>query len=47
MMRNDNNVESLISDDALRRMISMNNIISLKDDKLFIAAACGLFCMEE
>lgn len=43
MMKHDNNVESLISVDALRRMISVDADIDLKKEKLFITVACGVF----
>ena len=46
MMRHHNNIEDLISLDALRRMISMPLEINVKDEKSFIATAVGLFCAE-
>lgn len=46
MIRCGNNIETIISVDALRRMILMNNIIEIKNEKPFIIAACGLFCSE-
>lgn len=46
MMRYDNNVEDLVSIDALRRMIHSDNHVAFENEKLFIAAACGLFCSE-
>jgi hypothetical protein len=47
MMQSHNNVEDLISIDALRRMIHIDNGINIKNEKLFIAAACGMFCSEK
>ena len=46
MMRYDNNIELLISINSLRRMISIDMIGDAQDEKLFIAAACGLFYSE-
>jgi len=46
MMRYDNNVEQLISVDALRRMMSIPAGINTIDERLPIAAACGLMCVE-
>lgn len=46
MIRSHNNIENIISVDALRRMIVINNTIDVKNEKSFIAAACGLFCSE-
>lgn len=46
MMKYDNNVEDLVSADALRRTIMIDNSIDIKNEKIFIAAACGLFCAE-
>ena len=47
MIRSDNTIEDLISVDALRRMIYMDHGIVIKDEKLFIAAACGIFYSEK
>lgn len=47
MIQSHNNVEDLISIDALRRMIHIDNGINIKNEKLFIAAACGIFCSEK
>lgn len=47
MTRYDNNVEDLISVDALRRMITIDSSIDIKNEKIFIASAYGLFCEEK
>ncbi len=46
MMRHNNNVENLISLDALRRMIMISPGVMLQDERIYIATACGLFCAE-
>ena len=45
MMRHDNDIQALITDDAVRRMVSFSGGIA-KEDYSTIAAACGMFCAE-
>ncbi len=44
MMQHDNNIQELISRDALRRMVSFSS--DLKHDDSIIAAMCGMFYAE-
>ncbi len=46
MMRYDNKIENCISVDALRRMITIPADVTIKEERVFIAAACGLFYAE-
>lgn len=45
MMRHENNIQELISDDAVRRMVSLSGGVT-KEEYGDIAAACGVFCAE-
>jgi hypothetical protein len=47
MMHSGNNIDDLISVDAVRRMVSVPVTINVMDESLSIAAACGLFCGEK
>lgn len=46
MMRYNNKIEDCISVDALRRMITIPSDVTIQEEKVFIAAACGLFYAE-
>jgi hypothetical protein len=46
MMRYENNIHAFISDDAVRRMVSLSGSVT-KEDYAAIAAACGVFCGEK
>lgn len=43
MMRHDNDIRALITDDAVRRMVSFSSDV-IKGEYSTIAAACGMFC---
>ena len=47
MMRSNNIIETVITDDTLRRMMSIPSDIILAQERSYIIAACGLFCGEE
>lgn len=46
MMSCNNNIDDLISIDAIRRMVKVPSVINILEERPFIAVACGLFGVE-
>src|SRR3990172_3808264 len=46
MMRYDNNIDRIISIDAIRRMVRVSPSVTISDEYVYIATAYGLFCVE-